>query len=65
MCIDFSLQAYFVYLVRANLVANGLTKYRHLFRVNLSMVFLSILMDVGKSDRGATQYGHLLSPSQC
>lgn len=59
MLVDLSLQAYFVYLVRANLVVNGLAKYQHLFRANVAMIFLSVSMDVGESGRDDTDHGFL------
>jgi hypothetical protein len=44
--LDISLNIYFVYLVRSKLIANGLEKYRKLFRFNLAMIFVSVSLDV-------------------
>jgi hypothetical protein len=44
--IDISLNLYFVYSVRSNLIANGLEKYNRLFRYNLAMIFISVSVDV-------------------
>ncbi|KAK0636725.1 hypothetical protein B0T17DRAFT_478078, partial [Bombardia bombarda] len=46
LIIDFGLKSYFMYLLKSKLVANGLTKYNLVYRFNLSMVFLSISLDV-------------------
>lgn len=62
MVTDLCLQAYFVHLVRANLLSNGLTKYRFLFRVNVGMIFFSISMDVGGQTSPALA---MLSPGSC
>jgi hypothetical protein len=43
---DISLNLYFMYLVRAKLIANGLTKYNKLLRFNMVMVFISMSLDV-------------------
>lgn len=45
--IDASLNAYFMWLVKSKLVANGLTQYMLIYRFNLCMVFISISLDVG------------------
>lgn len=44
--IDTSLNAYFLWAVRTQLIANGLTKYRALFRGNICMAFVSVSLDV-------------------
>ena len=46
LVIDASLNLYFMYLVRSKLIANGLTKYRRVFRFNICMVMFSISLDV-------------------
>lgn len=55
LVVDASLHLYFIYLVRAKLIANGLTKYSPLFRFNLTMVAVSMALDV----RLPTQSQHL------
>lgn len=44
--IDAGLNAYFMWLVKKKLVANGLTQYNLIFRFNVVMVFISISLDV-------------------
>ncbi|KAH7111353.1 hypothetical protein B0J11DRAFT_619929 [Dendryphion nanum] len=44
--IDGSLNAYFIYLVRTKLIANGLTKYMPLFWFNIFMVCISMSLDI-------------------
>ncbi|KAI0423733.1 hypothetical protein F5Y09DRAFT_336349 [Xylaria sp. FL1042] len=44
--IDFSLSAYFAYLVRSKLIANGLVKYNRLFRYNVAMILFSLSLDI-------------------
>ncbi|KAK8103109.1 hypothetical protein PG984_016255 [Apiospora sp. TS-2023a] len=44
--IDTSLNIYFLWAVRTQLIANGLTKYRALFRCNIGMAFISISLDL-------------------
>ncbi|KAK6854051.1 hypothetical protein PG995_010863 [Apiospora arundinis] len=44
--IDTSLNAYFLWAVHTQLIGNGLTKYRTLFRYNIFMVFISISLDL-------------------
>ncbi|KAK7952298.1 uncharacterized protein PG986_008026 [Apiospora aurea] len=44
--LDLSLNLYFIHLVRANLIENGLLKYKLLYWINLAMVFVSISLDV-------------------
>lgn len=44
--IDISLNVYFMYLVRSKLIANGLKKYEKLFWFNLTMVVISLSLDV-------------------
>ncbi|KAH7156054.1 hypothetical protein EDB81DRAFT_377002 [Dactylonectria macrodidyma] len=46
LVIDAALNLYFIHLVKSRLVANGLTKYTRLWRVNLGMIVISITMDV-------------------
>ncbi|KAI0476312.1 hypothetical protein GGR56DRAFT_693685 [Xylariaceae sp. FL0804] len=46
LVIDASLNCCFIYQVRTRLIANGLTKYTTLFRVNLAMIFFSVSLDV-------------------
>ncbi|KAK3936697.1 hypothetical protein QBC46DRAFT_418334 [Diplogelasinospora grovesii] len=46
LLVDTALNFYFIYLVRSNLISNGLTKYQRLFRFNLGMVFVSVALDV-------------------
>ncbi|KAI1504751.1 hypothetical protein F5X99DRAFT_432519 [Biscogniauxia marginata] len=45
LIMDAYLNLYFIYLVRSELIANGLTKYTRLFRFNLAMISVSISMD--------------------
>ncbi|KAI1343720.1 hypothetical protein F5Y15DRAFT_175762 [Xylariaceae sp. FL0016] len=44
--IDVGLNVYFIYLVRAKLISNGLTKYDRLFTFNLGMIVISLALDV-------------------
>lgn len=44
--VDAGLSLYFIHLVRAKLLANGLTKYTVLFRFTLFMVAISLSLDV-------------------
>ncbi|KAK8044259.1 hypothetical protein PG993_004283 [Apiospora rasikravindrae] len=44
--IDAGLNAYFLWVVRTKLIANGLTKYWALFRYNIAMVCVSISLDL-------------------
>lgn len=46
--LDLGLNLYFIYLVRSELIAHGLTKYRYLFWFNIGMIFISISLDVGR-----------------
>jgi hypothetical protein len=46
LVVDAGLNFYFIHLVRSRLVANGLTKYTRLYRVNLVMIGISMTMDV-------------------
>ncbi|KAJ2906163.1 hypothetical protein MKZ38_002878 [Zalerion maritima] len=46
LIIDAGLNIMFIYLVNSKLIANGLTKYRMLFKFNCIMVFVSISLDV-------------------
>jgi hypothetical protein len=47
--VDAGLNLYFIHLVRAKLIANGLTKYTVLFKFNLLMVVISLSLDVSIS----------------
>jgi len=44
--VDAALNWYFLKTVKANLIANGLTKYNKLVQFNQRIVVLSLLMDV-------------------
>lgn len=44
--IDAALNFYFIHLVRSQLVAKGLTKYTRLFRFNLFMIGISVILDI-------------------
>ncbi|KAK8070148.1 hypothetical protein PG994_006764 [Apiospora phragmitis] len=44
--IDAGLNAYFLWVVRTKLIANGLAKYWALFRYNLAMVCISVSLDL-------------------
>lgn len=44
--IDAFLNWYFIYLVRSQLIANGLTKYERLFWFNLVMSIVSVTLDI-------------------
>ncbi|KAK3687450.1 hypothetical protein B0T22DRAFT_439081 [Podospora appendiculata] len=46
LVIDASLNWYFMWLIKSKLVANGLIKYRLVYRFNLLMVCLSISLDI-------------------
>jgi len=48
LVVDAGLNFYFIYLVRSRLIANGLTKYTRLYRVNLFMIAVSMTMDVSE-----------------
>jgi hypothetical protein len=45
LTIDLGLNLYFLYLVRYQLIADGLTKYWPLYKYNVGMVFISTSMD--------------------
>ncbi|KAI2611822.1 hypothetical protein GGR54DRAFT_340199 [Hypoxylon sp. NC1633] len=45
-CSDLSLNLYFVYLIRSRLINNGLTKYIRVYRMNLVLVSISMVLDV-------------------
>lgn len=45
LLVDLSLNLYFVYLVRAELIGLGLTKYWNLYWFNVGMIFVSISLD--------------------
>lgn len=49
LLVDSGLSLYFIYLVRAKLLANGLTKYMVLFKFTLVMVAFSLSLDVSVS----------------
>jgi hypothetical protein len=44
--VDLGLNLYFLYIVKSQLIACGLTKYKLLFNFNIGMVVISIAMDV-------------------
>ncbi|KAI1844110.1 hypothetical protein JX265_009627 [Neoarthrinium moseri] len=44
--VDMGLNFYFIHLVRAKLIANGLTKYTRLFHFNLGMIAISLALDI-------------------
>lgn len=44
--VDGALNAYFIWVVRTKLINNGLVKYQPLFRYNVGMVCVSLLLDV-------------------
>lgn len=46
LIIDAGLNIYFMWLVRRNLIANGLDKYKILFWTNVALDFFSIFLDV-------------------
>lgn len=46
LVVDAGLNFYFIHLVKSRLIANGLTKYNRLFKVNLVMIAISMTMDV-------------------
>lgn len=48
---DLGLNLYFIYLVRSELVAHGLTKYETLYKFNLVMIFCSLSLDVSLTRR--------------
>ncbi len=48
LLLDVGLNGYFLHCVRARLIANGLRKYRSLFRLNILMVFVVVALDVSK-----------------
>jgi hypothetical protein len=45
LVLDAGLNLYFLYLVRSNLIAKGLTKYWPLFNFNATIVVVSVAMD--------------------
>jgi hypothetical protein len=45
LLLDAGLNLYFLYLVRSNLIAKGLTKYGPLFNFNAAIVLVSVAMD--------------------
>ncbi|KAK1773252.1 hypothetical protein QBC45DRAFT_97963 [Copromyces sp. CBS 386.78] len=46
IAVDGGLNYYFMWLIKSKLVADGLTKYRLVYRFNLFMVFISLSLDV-------------------
>lgn len=50
--VDGALNVYFIWVVRTKLIDNGLIKYRPLFRYNVSMVCVSLLLDVSSEAWG-------------
>lgn len=46
LVIDLGLNVYFIRMVKNRLIANGLTKYNRLLRVNILMVVINIALDV-------------------
>lgn len=44
--LDLGLNLKFIYLVHNELIKHGLTKYRDLYRFNISMIFVSLSLDV-------------------
>ena len=44
--VDLLLNVYFIHLVKSRLIANGLTKYQRLFRFNVVMIAVSIILDI-------------------
>ena len=46
LLVDGSLNFYFIHIVRANLVAHGLTKYQKLVHFNMFIIGFSLSMDV-------------------
>lgn len=46
LLVDGALNFYFIHLVRANLLVAGLTKYKTLVQFNMSIIGLSLGMDV-------------------
>ncbi|KAF2738788.1 hypothetical protein EJ04DRAFT_411856, partial [Polyplosphaeria fusca] len=46
LLIDAALNWYFIHVVRANLITNGLRKYEKLVRFNQQIIIISLLMDV-------------------
>lgn len=51
LVIDGALNYYFIYLVKARLIADGLDKYNALFRFNLVMMVLSVSLDVSRPEK--------------
>jgi hypothetical protein len=46
LIVDVSLNAYFMYLVRKQLISLGLDKYKPLFRFNACIIVVSVSMDI-------------------
>jgi hypothetical protein len=43
--LELGLNGYFMWLIRSELISNGLTKYDVLFKFNIAMVALSVSLD--------------------
>jgi hypothetical protein len=48
--VDLGLNAYFLYIVKSQLIAWGLVRYKALFNFNVCMVVISMSMDVSRHD---------------
>jgi len=46
LIVDLGLNIYFLYLVRSQLIARGMTKYWRLFHFNCGMISVSVSMDL-------------------
>jgi hypothetical protein len=46
LVVDLSLNVYFLYLVRSQLIARGMVKYWRLFHFNCAIIVLSVSMDL-------------------
>jgi hypothetical protein len=46
LIVDASLNVYFMYLVRRNLLSLGLDKYKPVFRFNVGIILVSVSMDI-------------------
>lgn len=49
LLIDLGLNLYFIYIVRSELIGHGLKKYWNLYWFNVSMIFISISLDVSST----------------
>lgn len=52
--IDAGCNLYFIYLIRSRLIANGMTKYNIIYRINLGLIAVSISLDVSGLARSGT-----------